>query len=148
MELGGSRRANTWLAKEGLRDYSLIRLAAEGSHRAWPTDTAPIHRDHRHRSVERLAAPLDGIMVVVIHHAPDPAYLDGLAYGSHAAAYASDLSSLMLENRLALWLYGHTHALADFIVGDTRVLNVQIRCPADVDSERAVGDLMTDLLEL
>ncbi len=68
-----------------------------------------------------LAAPFDGPTVVVTHFAPslrsaDPRY--GLAPGT--AGFCNALDDLLPHARL--WLHGHLHCPADYVVGGCRVV--------------------------
>ena len=45
-----------------------------------------------------------------------------------------------------MWVHGHTHQPADYEVGGTRVLNVSLGYPPEVDPGRPVGDPMTGLI--
>jgi len=62
--------------------------------------------------------------VVITHHAPvirirpRAAVLRALA-----GAFASDLSGLMGAERVAVWIFGHTHRVADVEVHGTRVVS-------------------------
>jgi predicted phosphodiesterase len=40
-----------------------------------------------------------------------------------ACAFASDVTELMGEERVALWIFGHTHRVADLKVRGTRVIS-------------------------
>lgn len=59
--------------------------------------------------------------VVVTHHAPHEQSVPD-EYKSHplSPAYASDLSRLL--GRSKLWIHGHIHFNADYMVGATRVI--------------------------
>jgi hypothetical protein len=39
------------------------------------------------------------------------------------AAYASNLDDLVAASRARLWIHGHTHRAADYIIGETRVVS-------------------------
>ena len=59
--------------------------------------------------------------VVVTHHAPHPRSIPGhFADDLLSAAYASDLTRLM--GRSCLWIHGHMHESADYVVNGTRVV--------------------------
>lgn len=87
-------------------------------------------RDLRHEHKRQLAAieavlaqPFEGPTVVVTHHAPhrlslsDPELID-----ESDASFASDLTSTIMRHRPHMWLHGHVHHSADYIVGDTYVV--------------------------
>jgi hypothetical protein len=80
------------------------------------------HRKSRVFLRDALARPFTGDTVVVTHHLPSPRSL-------HPAAsdldwcYTSDLEAMMHgETAPALWIHGHIHHNADYVVGNTRVL--------------------------
>lgn len=59
--------------------------------------------------------------VVVAHHAPHPQSIpEDLATDPVSAAYASDLSRLM--GKATLWIHGHIHSSADYLLDNTRVV--------------------------
>jgi predicted phosphodiesterase len=89
-----------------------------------PHDTRVRHLASRQWLQARLAEPHDGPTVVVTHHAPlittrppQP------VLRAIAGAFASDVTDLMGADRVALWIYGHTHRVADVDVRGTRVLS-------------------------
>lgn len=110
----------------GMRDHRRIqtrdRLGIPAAFR--PTDAAALHARHRARVEEALSAPWDGLRIVVTHHAPHAgSLLHGEARETIDAAYASDLTALMEgEGAPAIWIHGHVHRSADYVVGRTRVL--------------------------
>ncbi len=73
---------------------------------------------------ERLAEPFDGPTVVVTHHAPMVRSRPSSAlWRALAGAFVSDLTDLMGGERVALWIFGHTHRWADVDVRGTRVVS-------------------------
>jgi Icc-related predicted phosphoesterase len=64
-----------------------------------------------------------GSTVVVTHHAPHPGSLaPRYATEPASAGFVSNLESLILAVRPALWIHGHTHTSFDYRVGQTRIL--------------------------
>jgi Icc-related predicted phosphoesterase len=62
--------------------------------------------------------------VVVTHHLPsreciDPKYI---SYAAMNRAFYSDLDDLLLDDKVALWLCGHTHSSIDKRIAGTRVV--------------------------
>lgn len=62
--------------------------------------------------------------IIMTHHLPsflsiDPVYKDSDLNG----AFASDLDSLILTLKPALWIHGHTHASNDYMIGTTRIIS-------------------------
>jgi predicted phosphodiesterase len=106
-----------------LNDYEVIAHSGDGR-TLRPQDTRALHLASRRWLAERIAVPHDGPTVVITHHAPlvrvrpsEP--IERALLG----AFASDLSPLMAAERVALWIYGHTHRAADFQVDGTRLLS-------------------------
>jgi len=72
-------------------------------------------------------------VVVLTHHAPsfqsvDPDHVSGGPYGydSLNGAYASDLSSVILDSpNIKFWVHGHTHHTIDYPIGQCRILSNQ-----------------------
>ena len=127
-DIDGAMRA----AQARMNDYRHIRLARRGYRRLRPSDTAQIHAEHRAWLEARLSEPHPGRTVVVTHHAPHP---DLLAPGEEdiAPAYGSDLSALIDRVGPDLWLFGHTHHSAEAQVGRTRLRNVSLGYPEQVE---------------
>jgi predicted phosphodiesterase len=106
-----------------VNDYNYISFDPAGRTLA-PRDTRMLHLSSRRWLTERLADRHDGPTVIVTHHQP-------LITGSPptaglraiAGAFASDLTDLMGAERVALWIFGHTHRAADLDVYGTRVLS-------------------------
>lgn len=89
----------------------------------------PVMSRERHLALRawlegELAKPHDGPTVVVTHHAPSAR---SLTYQEPSwlldAVYASNLDHLMGEERVRLWVHGHTHLAADYEIGGTRVVS-------------------------
>ena len=121
---GAERRdASMALCQRVVNDYEHIRFGPTGRPLS-PRDTRTFHLSSRRWLAARLAQPHGGPTVVVTHHAPlirsrpaDP------ALRALAGAFASDVSDLMAADRVALWIFGHTHRSADLRVNGTRVLS-------------------------
>lgn len=121
---GPERRAQAMrLCERVVNDYGQIRFDAQGRALA-ARDTRVAHLASRRWLEGRLAQPWDGPTVVVTHHAPlirtRPA---SPTWRALACAFASDLTGLMGADRMALWIFGHTHRVADLDVRGTRVLS-------------------------
>jgi Icc-related predicted phosphoesterase len=130
-EAGGNYWKNTAAASEQMNDYRYIRLAAAKFRKLRPQDTKQVHIDHRVWLETELKKPWPGRTGVVTHHAPlvEAARADdGLA-----ACYASDLRDLISETQPEFWLFGHTHRDFETSVGQTRVANVSLGYPDEVD---------------
>lgn len=84
---------------------------------------------------ETLDIPFDGPTVVITHHAPSEQSCIGRFRGSPANPfYASNLERFILEKQPELWVHGHTHSRADYMIDKTRVV-VNPRGYADVGEQ-------------
>jgi predicted phosphohydrolase len=119
----GQRERSMALCSKVVNDYRLIGFGPEGR-RLTPQDTRAIHLASRQWLANRLAQPHEGPTVVITHHAP---LIQGRPQArllrAIAGAFASDLTDLMGAERVALWIYGHTHRAADLVLRGTRVLS-------------------------
>lgn len=106
------------MASQRLNDH---RLIANGR-RVWtPQDALEEHEASRAWLEGQLEAPCERPKVVVTHHGPSrmsvgPSYRDDLL----TAAFASNLDHLV--GKATLWVHGHMHAPADYMLGGCRVV--------------------------
>jgi predicted phosphodiesterase len=108
------------------------RMVNDYKHISWepddrvlvPADTLALHIASRRWLTEQLGQPHDGPTVVITHHVPlirsrpPEGPLSGLA-----GAFVSDLTPLIGAERMALWVYGHTHVAADLQRDGTHLLS-------------------------
>ena len=107
-----------------VNDYEAIAWSADGRRALRPQDTRTLHLASRRWLTERLAVPYAGPTVVITHHAPlVRVHPSAPVARALVGAFASDLRPLMTAERVALWIYGHTHRAADLEVDGTRVLS-------------------------
>jgi Icc-related predicted phosphoesterase len=72
---------------------------------------------------QALATPHAGPTVVITHHAPSPRSIHPRFEESILnACFVSDLEHLLGQERVELWIHGHTHDSFDYRVNGTRVL--------------------------
>lgn len=121
---GAERRAESMaVSGRAVNDYGYITFGPDGRTLA-PSDTRMLHLSSRRWLAARLAEPHDGPTVIVTHHAPlirgRPA---SPTLRAVAGAFASDVTDLMGADRAALWIFGHTHRLADLDMRGTRVVS-------------------------
>ena len=120
---GEERRAHSMdLCKRVVNDFEHITFSPTGE-TLTPADTRSLHCESRRWLAQRVDRPHDGPTVVITHHAPlirrrPPS----AALRAIAGAFASDLTDLM-GDQVALWIFGHTHIVADLEVNGTRVLS-------------------------
>ena len=78
----------------------------------------------------------DSPLLVVTHHAPSWRSAD-TRYSSNGA-FVSDLDDLVLRLNPLAWVHGHTHAIHDYRIGETRVLARPIGYPGETVLEGCV----------
>lgn len=93
----------------------------DGTDHVWPIDTAAAHTRHRAAIEAELAVRHPGPTVVVTHHAPSARSVAG-PIGVEDAAYASDLTELIVKHQPDLWVHGHIHQAVDYRIDRTRVV--------------------------
>jgi Icc-related predicted phosphoesterase len=107
-------------AAESMNDYRKIRLR-NYELRLRPQHTLARHiesRDFIARELRKAARH-----VVVTHHAPHPTGVRrGFERDIVSAAYASDLTDLIVSGAPELWVYGHSHEARQDVVGSTRLV--------------------------
>lgn len=109
-------------ARQRMNDYRKIAARRSPWQRFVPETAYRMHTESRHYIEASLKA--DSIpTIVVTHHLPHRGSVPAkFASDLLNAAYASDLSALIEDGRPALWLHGHTHESADYVVGNTRIV--------------------------
>lgn len=111
------------VCERAVTDYRLIRHGGDGR-RLRAADTRALHLASRGWLQERLADAHDGPTVVVTHHAPYILWRPPeVALRLVAGAFVSDLGPLMGGERVAAWIYGHTHRAADRDIEGTRLVS-------------------------
>ncbi|MGB0093632.1 MAG: metallophosphoesterase [Solirubrobacteraceae bacterium] len=121
---GPERRAQAMqLCERVVNDYEHITFGPH-SRALTPRDTRMLHLSSRRWLASRLAHRYDGPTVVVTHHAPlIRTRPSAPALRALAGAFASDVTDLMGADRVGLWIFGHTHRVADLEVRGTRVIS-------------------------
>lgn len=140
--LNGDARLNGAAAHSVMQDFRRIRVSPT-YRKLRPEDTGGLHV--RARTWLQSALAEGGPCVVVTHHAPSARSLDPLDLSDPvSAAYASNLDGLVEDSGAQLWVHGHTHIVADYMVGRTRVLS-NPRGYADEPVEGFEPNLVVDL---
>jgi predicted phosphohydrolase len=121
---GREHRADSMRISERLvNDYRVVRHGPSGRTLA-ARDTLDYHQASREWLADRLAQPHEGPTVVITHHAPVIVTMPKEAvFRALGGAFSSDLTELMGDERVGLWIYGHTHRAADFVVRGTRLIS-------------------------
>ena len=111
------------LCERMVNDYEHITFGP-GRRTLAPRDTRMRHVASRRWLAARLAQPHRGPTVIITHHAPvirtrppEP------ALRALAGAFASDVTDLMDGDRVALWIFGHTHRAAELDIRGTHLVS-------------------------
>lgn len=145
LELGAGSAINQGHISARMNDYRHIRVAAKGYRRLRVSDVVSKHWDHLNWLEQALDESFDGETFVATHHAPHPSVLESFP-GDLAAAYASDLTKLILKYRPARWFFGHCHGVKNARVGDTQLINVSLGYPDEVpDPANRIRDLIFEI---
>lgn len=119
--LYGDPRRAMGRAGTAMSDFHLIRHQG----RRWtPADAAAAHTAARNWLDQALGAVPEGTLAVVLtHHAPSrrsvaPQFADDPL----TPAFASNLEDLIARHQPGLWVHGHMHQAADYLVARTRVV--------------------------
>ena len=108
-------------ARQGLNDYRYIKF---GDRKLHPMRTGLEFENFKEFLDEQLSLPYEGKTVVVTHHSPGD-WQKRSTYGNdplNFAYYAQLESFIANQSKINLWLHGHTHQVADYMVGETRVV--------------------------
>lgn len=106
----------------GMNDYRKIRRRDSG--RLLPHHTAMLHAASKLALTRFLSGGERTRSIVVTHQAPSRQSLPRRRWeDTISAAYASEVSDLILETGPALWIHGHIHEPCDYVIGATRVLS-------------------------
>jgi len=117
-----------------VNDYSQIR------------GFTPIEENYQHQFCRdylknELEQPHDGKTIVVTHHLPLLECIDSRYFNSPSnQCFASDQSKLMIDNKVDLWVHGHSHSFMDEVLYDTR----HVRNPLGYEHEW--GKFKTDFV--
>ena len=111
-------------ARDFMADFSTVFYRREGrSNLLSPAYTTRLHERAR-RALERgLEEAYERPVVVATHHAPSGSSVNAHFHGSATnPAFASNLDMLVGYGNARLWVHGHMHDNADYLLGATRVL--------------------------
>lgn len=108
----------------GMNDYRhIIFSGGHGYRKLRPADTIQEHRACVRWLQEQFEVHRGRKIVVVTHHAPSQRSVhESYRQDSLSAGFASHLDELVETSGAALWIHGHTHAGADYLIGKTRVI--------------------------
>lgn len=111
-------------AYSAIRDFQSIKLRVNSTS---SYATPDIYQREFARTVtwldEGLANAYTGKTVVVTHYAPSELSIPARFKGSLlSSSFGSSLDNLIEFHRPELWIHGHLHDSADYMIGDTRVI--------------------------
>ncbi|TNF95949.1 MAG: hypothetical protein EP297_11205 [Gammaproteobacteria bacterium] len=120
-------------AAKTLADHHVITFDSGDAEKIFqPFDALTIHKDELDWLEEQLARKFNGKTVVVTHHGPHQVCQHPrFPVNELTGAFHSDLSSLIDDNDIDIWIYGHTHANLDVVVSDTRIIANQAGYPGE-----------------
>ena len=115
-----------------MSDYSLVTFSPQ-NRLLRARDTVEIHSTSVAWLESALASCDPARTIVVTHHAPSPrSEAPYHASSPLNPAFASELSWLVEQSRVPLWIHGHTHYNVDYRLGSTRVLTNQRGYPEEL----------------
>lgn len=104
------------IALRRMNDYVVIEKGVSNA-LLLPSDTVNAHK----KSAKFLKESITENSVVITHHAPSFKSCSGRYVGD--TAYASDLSSMILDKKPKYWIHGHIHETANYFIGETNVVS-------------------------
>ncbi len=131
-----------------MSDYrKILRKASETSYpKLKPRDTLLHHHESKSWLLNELNGIKKGKAVIVTHMAPSIKSLAvGVDVSSLGATYASDLESVVADEKVELRIHGHTHLNVDYKIGDTRVVSNQYGYHGVEPADNFRADWMVEL---
>ena len=129
-QLLGNQPLAMEIARQGINDFHVITCKSQDIYRKlWPIDTVHLHDEAVRWLYEKLSG-LEGKIVVVTHHAPLQASTK-LSQHKLAPAFVSDLSNLLFDRHIDLWVHGHTHEFCDYMFNNTRIVSNPLGYPGE-----------------
>lgn len=121
------------IVEGSLADHRVIKYkSGDEIKRFMPHDALSIHKKELGWIEQQLASHFNGKTVVVTHHGPHPlCQHPGFPLSEITTAFHSDLSKLIEQYGIDLWVYGHTHANLDVVVSNTRIVSNQAGYPGE-----------------
>jgi predicted phosphodiesterase len=115
----GDNRELMATLKDHMNDYQQIHC---GERLLEPNDLAQFNLHTRAWLEKELSHPFAGKTVIVTHHAPLFASWRSTNSPMFKGAYCNDLSALILQYPIDLWIHGHVHARSDYRANELRVV--------------------------
>lgn len=119
-DLSGNPQAFAHMVKRGISDFHRVRIDPvrlfNGDH------CRNFNLEARAYLAEELTKPFEGKSVVVTHFCPSPKCIVPMFEGSPLNPYFTCNCEDLMENDIALWIHGHTHASIDVQCNGTRIV--------------------------
>jgi Icc-related predicted phosphoesterase len=109
-------------AADGMSDHRLIRWSKSPWRRFRPQEALMMHTGSVAYIMRELKTDFPGPSVLVTHHPMHVRSLTNVSESLLAAAYCSDLETLLLECQPSIAVHGHVHTNSDYYVGGTRII--------------------------
>ncbi|AJD43926.1 metallophosphoesterase domain-containing protein (plasmid) [Rhizobium gallicum bv. gallicum R602sp] len=121
---GGDPELAMAAAEVGINDYRRIKFQKLPYRKFRPIHAYRKHQEARNFLASELRGGEGRKTVIVTHHAPSVLSIaPDLRDDRLSPCYASDLESLIVEARPALWVHGHVHRVNAYMIGDSRVIS-------------------------
>jgi predicted phosphodiesterase len=122
--MGPERQNEAMTAAASLiNDFRLIR---KGEEVFSPAQSYTLHERSRQWIERKLNAPFAGKTVVVTHHAPSlHSHPQNYAVDYMTSCFISNMDHMMSDERVAMWVHGHTHYCVDYTINGTRIVSNQ-----------------------
>ena len=148
MAATSARLTNLHWLRQAAIEISGVRIAGttmwfrpdDDAHRAAMPDFAHISElepwvyEENQRALGFLLSELDRADVIVTHHLPSHRSTPPRYQGSSLSPFfVCDLKRLIERRGPPLWLHGHTHSSADYVIGQTRVVLQLVRHPSGAE---------------
>lgn len=119
--------------ERGLRDHQVIEIESQGKCNKFLTsDALTLHNTELNWLKKQLSKDYPGKTVVITHHAPHPVCQHpDFTVNEISAAFHSDLSAVIENNNIDVWMFGHTHANIDTVINGTRIISNQLGYPEE-----------------
>ncbi|MBB5187105.1 Icc-related predicted phosphoesterase [Zhongshania antarctica] len=134
-------------AEYGLSDHRLITHGYQSPYKFFaPEDAQKVHNRSKYWLVSELSKPWSGKTVVITHHAPHRNSIHPKFARDHLTpAFASDLTDIISNFDIELWIHGHMHDAADYSVYGTRVLCNPMGYPGTSEPDDFNPDLIVEI---
>ncbi len=119
--------------ERSLADHRKIKFNTGDAIRNFlPSDALALHTKEVNWIEQQLLSSFEGKTIIVSHHGPHPiCQHTSFHVNEMSAAFQSDLSYLMEQYDIDIWIYGHTHSNLDEVILDTRIISNQAGNPAE-----------------